>query len=97
MPLWFCPNRTVPTKAPAAFVCGTAICSTAISNGAVKLVTGKADCDSVCAFKMCIRDRRKAVVKHYLENACISCAERKKLLYLAAVYLTLKMCIRDRS
>ena len=35
--------------------------------------------------------KREAVVKHYLENACISCAERKKLLYLAAVYLTLKL------
>lgn len=31
-------------------VLGIAICSTAISNGAVKLVTGKADCDSVCSF-----------------------------------------------
>ena len=31
-------------------VLGIAICSTAISNGTVKLVTGKADCDSVCAF-----------------------------------------------
>lgn len=30
-------------------VLGFAICSTAISNGAVKLFTGKADCDSVCA------------------------------------------------
>lgn len=29
-------------------VLGFAICSTAISNGAVKLFTGKADCDSVC-------------------------------------------------
>lgn len=30
-------------------VLGFAICSTAISNGAIKLFTGKADCDSVCA------------------------------------------------
>lgn len=30
-------------------VLGFAICSTAISNGAIKLITGKADCDSVCA------------------------------------------------
>ena len=35
--------------------------------------------------------KREAVIKNYLENACISCAERKKLLYLAAVYLTLKL------
>lgn len=30
-------------------ILGFAICSTAISNGAIKLFTGKADCDSVCA------------------------------------------------
>lgn len=30
-------------------VLGFVICSTAISNGAIKLITGKADCDSVCA------------------------------------------------
>lgn len=35
--------------------------------------------------------KREAVIKHYLENTGISCAERKKLLYLAAVYLTLKL------
>ena len=35
--------------------------------------------------------KRETVIKNYLENACISCAERKKLLYLAAVYLTLKL------
>ncbi len=31
-------------------VLGYAVCSTAISNGIIKLFTGKPDCDSVCAF-----------------------------------------------
>ncbi len=31
-------------------VLGFAVCSTALSNGAVKLITGRADCDSVCTF-----------------------------------------------